>query len=480
MFNYKKNFIFLYIVLIGVVIFFAFLYLTLFFNIKLPFTKNIFDYKSLEVISAVTYIEGDEIFYYQKGTNKKIVNYLTKLKNDIVIETGKNSYAGFYVKDEGFYFLYPNSSLYIKKLETYKSDKSSKESFFILEKGLLYSNINFYSKNSYLIIETPELYSQMSKGKFLIDKNKNFQTNISCLDGSLYFRAFSSKFEFYEEKKSYVITDSIERLINSGNILTKNESAFIDVNHQKKLDNTLNKVYESKNTKLIDKESIKSDIEIPVFELDDSTINNIIIPAFDIEKFDISGHGYLEIMNLNEKNQCIFNNININANTKYLFYIESGKYVLTENLSFTDIINNFEIKDFQYKNLELKKINGITDIYLNGFKVIFEMNNKHLENNNLNKNNIILKINNNIGKINTIGINLDISPKNIFFLSKEMITEDGFIRTQNHLYLGNEVYYIYNVKKNNDTNLQLQFSEPLTEKNVFFLIEFEKEYYYDL
>jgi len=134
--NLKRLGIFfpLYIALMFTIFFLSFLIFFVFrFDLSFIGLDNNRELKS-EIF--ITYLEGDEIFYRQKGKNKKNLSYGDEIKKNVSIETGNDSYASIFIKGQGFYYLYPNTSLYFEELENFLLKKYEKKSQIILERGV--------------------------------------------------------------------------------------------------------------------------------------------------------------------------------------------------------------------------------------------------------------------------------------------------------------------------------------------------------
>jgi hypothetical protein len=472
----KKNFIILYIALFWIILFFLFLYIILTLNIKIPLFSSLFQDKNLEVISKITYIQGSENYYSHRGKKKLKFDHNTQIKSDMIIETGSNSYIGFFIKDHGFYYLYPDTSLYIKKIENYNSEKSIKESVFELEKGILLLDINFYSINSNLILETHDCFCTLNEARAVIDKTGDFSTKIICLEGKINYRAYSEKFEFFENKKNYIITNSIDRLINSSNVLGKDEITTIDVSYQNKLDNLLNKIYESQNTNLINKEYITSYLNIPSGKASLKDKISYIFPAIDINKFSFSGSGHLEISTPNDQSVITFRNENLKNGTQYLFYLDSGKYQVEQTCSFTKIISSIQVSENDFKNLTLKNFYGISDIYINNIKSLFST--MSIKGQSDYENAYILKIENTSGEVKNLTINSDLALKELYLLNDKS-EENQLSASKIKINLNDTIFSSYRIESNDKTGFQINFNPSLNDKELFFLVKFEDLYIFD-
>jgi hypothetical protein len=475
----KKDFIFLYLMLFFVIIFFSFLYIMFVLDIRFPLSDFFFKEKNLEVVSKIIYLEGNDIYFTAKGGNRSRVDSNSGIKSDIIVETGKNSYVGFYIKDQGYYFMYPETSIYIKKIEQYITEKSIKESLINLEKGRIYMNINFYSINSYLAVETQDCYCEMNESGILFDKTKDFETKIVCYSGKANYRAYSEKFNFFEENKNILITNSIERLINSSNTLVKGRYAVINVTYQNKLDNILNRLYESKNTNLINKDYISSFLKIPDFEMNAGEKAKYVIPDFDIIKYNLNEKGYVEITTPGDSD-VEFNNKRLERNTKYSFFLETGKYTFFQDLGYSRVLYNVLINDNDHKGIQIRNISGINGVYLNNVKSPFKTE-QYVNTGNIPdfNNSLLLKIANNRGEVKTVGLTADMNLKNLYFLSYDAVISDELVPTSNAVYLNSRAFKLYRVNLEKP-DLTLTFRNPVKGDVFYFIASFEEMYINDL
>ncbi|OHD11216.1 MAG: hypothetical protein A2Y34_11845 [Spirochaetes bacterium GWC1_27_15] len=470
--QYKRYFFILYLVIFFISIFFVVLYFVLFLNIKLSVFDLFFVEKNVPVVSVINSIEGNEVYYNVHKNNREILRYNTQIQKDMVIETGVDSSVSFFIKDHGLYYLYPNATLHIKKIENFTSYKSTKESFFVLEKGSLYSNVNFYSRNSYLIVETDELFSKFSNAKVIIDK-EDFETKILCFDGNVNFRPYSSKFDFFQDKRSYVITSSIERLINSSNILKKKQISVINNIYQKKMDNLITRIYESKNTKFVNKDYIKNSLTIPLFDLEDKNYN---FPELDINKFSFLNNGHLEIFTKEGSSKISFNNQILKDNTRYLFYIKKDDYEIEEELPFTKIISKIKVIEGSFKNIQLKRHSGIINVSLNNKKLHSYKKEKDILNI---KNSLSYCINCKSESIKNLFIKSDLNIEKMYFLFEKEINYQNFFKTGSNIEFNNKKYYIYDYGFDDKKNISIYFYEANYE-NLLLVAKFEDVYYEDL
>ena len=476
----NKNFIFLYVILFLVILFFSFLYVIFILDIKFPVSDLLFKEKDLEVVSKIVYVEGNDVYFAFKGGNKNELEYNTAIKSGMIIETGKNSYAGFYIKDQGYYYLFPETSIYIKKLEKYITEKSVKESLINLEKGVFYLDVNFYSINSYLSLETQDCVCELNEAKLLLDKTKDFETEIFCFGGKINYRAYSEKFKFFEQKKNLSLTNSIERLINSSNVLNKNRHVVVDVTDQNRLDSILNRLYESENTNLLSKEYITSLLKIADKETGSGIMLNYEIPDFDMIKFNVGDKGYMGIVTP-ANNRIEFNDRTLDNNDRYLYCLDTGGYTVVQDLEFTKIMNNFNINENGFTGLVIEDVYGITDAYLDNMRMNISTTLYDAEDGNGQKRkSLLVSLTGNgfdsQGNENTISLNSDLPVKKFYLLSVSNITSDNILQTGKSELIGGKRYGVYEVAINNKNNLQLTINGKFHEDENMFLIFFDDIY----
>lgn len=428
--------------------------------------------KELKGECIITYVEGEETYYRQKGKYQKTLSYNDEIRKKISLETGQDSYIGLYIKDQGYYFLYPNTSLYIEELNNFLLKKYQKQSIFILEKGLLYSDLNSFSKNSLIIVKTDDSLLKLTKSKLLIDKTEDFKTRFYCFEGFINFRPNSNKFEFFESKKVYDISASIERLLNTNNILYEGYFSVIDINEQKKLDSIITRIYESKNTKFINADFIKSSLTIPVYSIEDI---NFMLPESDITKFNFN-NGFVEFTSFKE-NDLYFNNSRLKHNKKYIFNKEAGSLTMTQDLGFTEVIYEGKLGEKEYKPINLKEFHGIKNISINEKRVNYIVNRDII---NLNiKNFILCEPTEKFDNIRNINIKTDLSIQKVLFLFEKEKSINNFFKIGN-IDINEKNYFIYDYGFDDNKNIYINLNENFKDEKIKILLIFEERYYYDI
>jgi len=464
--NKNKSFIILYFVLSFTIVFFLFVFVFGFY-LKIEFF-GLENNKELKSSVFITHIEGNEVYYRYKNKSKRTIIYNDEIKKQVTIETGNNSYIGFYIKDQGYFFLYPNSSLFIEEMDSFLLKKYEKRSFYILENGLLYFDINLFSKNSYLIIKTDDAYFRMTKSKSMIDKTNEFKTKIFCFEGSVNFRPYSSKFEFFESKKNYDISSSIERLLNNSNILTNNHFTTITLEDHKKFDSMLTRIYESKNTKFISKDFIKNSLPITFYQTENV---NFYLPDFDILTYDLNSR--LLEFTTPEFGDIFFNDTKLEKNKRYLFSVKSENSFIIHDLDFTKIIYNITLNDKEHKYIKIKEMSGIKTIQINDKKTDFFIE-KDVTDLDI-KNFQFYKIVNNREYIKDIYIKSDIEIQKIYFILKKEIEINNFFKI-GEIKLNNVKYNIYDYGFDDNKNIFIRFNENVDEESIKVLFLFDESY----
>ena len=459
------DFIIIYIFLFLSLIFFLLLFLFGFY-IKIDFV-NLENNKEIKSTITITHIEGNEVYYRYKNKIKKRISYYDEIKKNVTIETGDNSNAGFYIKDQGFYYLYPNSSLYIYELENFMLKKYEKRSIFILESGILFSDINLFSKNSYIVIKNDDAYFRISKSRSIIDKSEEFSSKIFCLDGSIIFRPYSQKFDFFERKKDYEVSSSIERLLNSVNVLYQNQSTEITSNDKKKFDIALSRIYQSKNTKFINKDFIKNSLPITIFKNENI---NFTLPDFDISKFDITNE---EIEFISPDNgDFYYNNIKLEKNKRYLLPVFNQQTELVNDLGYTKLIYLINNSNNGYKLVKIKNLTGVSSIKINDKEatLFLEKSNriKH-------QNYQFYKVTNNYEYIKNIYVKSDIDIQKIYLLLKKDLDISNFFKI-GKINLNGEMYNIYDYGFDDKKNIFIQMNDKINDDILNILFLFDESY----
>lgn len=363
--KYKKLYVQLYFIIGFVVLIFLILGYLFRYQITINIFDNLFAEQNLPVISYIVYLEGRDTSYSINNEKRKIVKYNTPISRKMTIQTGKDSIIAFYIKDHGYYYLYPNSILFIDKIEYYSKNTSTKETRLTLEKGRMFADLNFYSNNSYLILETSNLYLSTNKAKFIADKIDDFQSNLYCLEGDVYFRPYSGKIDFYRNKKIYVISSSIERLINTANVLKKNQWTNIKYSMSNQLDDILNKIYESNFFKSMNKDYIASNLIIPKYALDIKALE-FEPPKINYNDISTSNISFLEMYIEGTTSVLNFMNSPLKDKNRYIFLLTPGLYKIEEDAGFIKKNITFSLSNGEYKHIVIKKNTGLKTFLING------------------------------------------------------------------------------------------------------------------
>jgi len=414
----------------------------------------------------ITYLEGDEIFYRQKGKNKKNLSYGDEIKKNVSIETGNDSYASIFIKGQGFYYLYPNTSLYFEELENFLLKKYEKKSQIILERGVIFININLFSKNSKVTLKTDDAYFDISKSKSIIDKNNDFQTKFFGFEGEVLFSPYSSKFELYESKKNYDISGSVERLLNSNNILKDNQYVVIDMEDRKKLEGILKKIYESKNTKLINKKYVENSLSIEKFPIENIDFN---IPNLDIADFEFNrsiieltappnGENYLE-------------NVRLENSKRYLNSFNKRSLVFVNDLGFTKNIYNISINEMEYKHIKIKEFKGIKNISVNDKFIDFSIQSKDID---IDAPNYLLcSPNQKFDYVKNINIKSDVKIKKIIILIEKERDINNFFKI-GEIKINEEKYFMYDYGFDDYKNIYVRLNKDFENEEIKILCFFEE------
>lgn len=457
-----------YFLIILFFIFFIFIFFLLELDINLTFITNFFSKESVDIESYIYYLEGD--VYLIKESFKEFAKYNTKITNSITIETGKNSFFSFYIKRQGIYYIYPESTVYIDKIENLNKEKSVKETHIIIEKGKVFFDLNLFTDNSVITVETDTIFLIINKGKILVDKIDNFKTDVFSFGGKVYFRPFSNKFELLKTKRIYGITDSLERLISYNNILYKDEKVSIDYEECKKFDILLSRIYESRNLNL-NKEYIMNNL---LFNKE-YFFNDYDIPLINIDEGILDNYGYLELVIPNIKYSVFFDGKELRSNTRYIFLLKNGHYKIDSYLSWTYLSEYLDIKNNELTYIYLNNYSGVKDILINNKRTNFLI----LSSEEMDKNfRFLYKKSNNFQliKLENLGdviynfiIRGDLPIKRLYFFKNNIINSSEYILENNE-----KKYYSFPVeiygKEILIDNIDFDFSKDI------ILIEYESKY----
>jgi len=440
-------------------------------DLNLTFITNFFAKQSVDVDSYIIYSEGKEVFYRIKN-NKYDIDSHTKIVNGITIETGRDSYIAFYIRREGVYYLYPDSTLYIEKIESFNKEKSIKETHLILEKGRGYFNLNLFSDNSVVFIETDTIFLLVNRAEFIIDKLNNFNTLLSCYNGSLYFRPFSTKFELLKKKRIFNITDSVERLINYSNILEKNEKVLIDYEMCKDLDKLLSRIYESRNPSILNKEYITKNLLISKSYI---SKEEIVKPDIDFDETAIDMYGYLALNVPNIRYNLFFNDKELRNNSRYIFFLKEGIYNIRSDISFSTVIEYLSVRKSTTQNFYINNYSGIIDFFVNNKRVNFNILNPqdikeyftplYLKNNNFQIIQFETQEN-----INSIYIKSDLDIKGVHLFKNIITNSNEYILENNE-----KKYYSFPVEISNSNEIFIDKIDFEFNKEII-LVEYYNRY----
>lgn len=470
--KYKKLYVQLYFIIGFVVLIFLILGYLFRYQININIFDNLFAEQNLPVTSYIVYLEGRDASYSINKEKRKTVKYNTPISRKMTIQTGKDSIIAFYIKDHGYYYLYPNSILFIDKIEYYSKNTATKETRLTLEKGRLFADLNFYSNNTYLILETSNLYLSTNKAKFIADKIDDFQSNLYCLDGDVYFRPYSGKIDFYRNKKIYVISSSIERLINTANVLKKNQWTNIKYSMSNELDDILNKIYESSFFKSMNKDYIASNLIIPKYTLDINALE-FKLPDIDYRGISISNLSFLELYIEGTTSVLNFLNSQLKDKNRYIFSLSPGLYKIEEDAGFIKKNITFSLSSGEYKHIDIKKNTGLKTILINGtpHPILFYDYSGLIEIfGNAVKNRQIVEIGEVGKKLKTIYFEFDIEVKNIYVLQRN--EEDS--SSEKVLYNGKNYSILNHTYNINDKSTLMQFNSNELIDRLVIVAEYDE------
>lgn len=471
--KYKKLYVQLYFIIGFVVLIFLILGYLFRYQITINIFDNLFAEQNLPVISYIVYLEGRDTSYSINNEKRKTVKYNTPISRKMTIQTGKDSIIAFYIKDHGYYYLYPNSILFIDKIEYYSKNTSTKETRLTLEKGRMFADLNFYSNNSYLILETSNLYLSTNKAKFIADKIDDFQSNLYCLEGDVYFRPYSGKIDFYRNKKIYVISSSIERLINTANVLKKNQWTNIKYSMSNQLDDILNKIYESNFFKSMNKDFIASNLIIPKYTLDINALE-FEPPKTNYNDISTSNISFLEMYIEGTTSVLNFMNSPLKDKNRYIFLLTPGLFKIEEDAGFIKRNITFSLSSGEYKHIVIKKNTGLKTLLINGVShpILFYDYSGSLELfGNAVKNRQIVETGEIGKKLRNIYFEFDTEVKNIYVLQSN---EEDDSALEKVMYNGRKYSVLNHTSNINNKSALMQFNANELIERLVIVAEYDE------
>lgn len=471
--KYKKLYVQLYFIIGFVVLIFLILGYLFRYQITINIFDNLFAEQNLPVISYIVYLEGRDTSYSINNEKRKTVKYNTPISRKMTIQTGKDSIIAFYIKDHGYYYLYPNSILFIDKIEYYSKNTSTKETRLTLEKGRMFADLNFYSNNSYLILETSNLYLSTNKAKFIADKIDDFQSNLYCLEGDVYFRPYSGKIDFYRNKKIYVISSSIERLINTANVLKKNQWTNIKYSMSNQLDDILNKIYESNFFKSMNKDFIASNLIIPKYTLDINALE-FEPPKINYNDISTSNISFLEMYIEGTTSVLNFMNSPLKDKNRYIFLLTPGLFKIEEDAGFIKRNITFSLSSGEYKHIVIKKNTGLKTLLINGVShpILFYDYSGSLELfGNAVKNRQIVETGEIGKKLRNIYFEFDTEVKNIYVLQSN---EEDDSALEKVMYNGRKYSVLNHTSNINNKSALMQFNANELIERLVIVAEYDE------
>ncbi len=471
--KYKKLYVQLYFIIGFVVLIFLILGYLFRYQITINIFDNLFAEQNLPVISYIVYLEGRDTSYSINNEKRKTVKYNTPISRKMTIQTGKDSIIVFYIKDHGYYYLYPNSILFIDKIEYYSKNTSTKETRLTLEKGRMFADLNFYSNNSYLILETSNLYLSTNKAKFIADKIDDFQSNLYCLEGDVYFRPYSGKIDFYRNKKIYVISSSIERLINTANVLKKNQWTNIKYSMSNQLDDILNKIYESNFFKSMNKDFIASNLIIPKYTLDINALE-FEPPKINYNDISTSNISFLEMYIEGTTSVLNFMNSPLKDKNRYIFLLTPGLFKIEEDAGFIKRNITFSLSSGEYKHIVIKKNTGLKTLLINGVShpILFYDYSGSLELfGNAVKNRQIVETGEIGKKLRNIYFEFDTEVKNIYVLQSN---EEDDSALEKVMYNGRKYSVLNHTSNINNKSALMQFNANELIERLVIVAEYDE------
>ena len=242
-------------------------------DIRLPMTflMNRADSESDE--SSIMYISGENVMFGLKNHRYQAVTKDTRITGRMTIRTGADSAVSFLLKSSGYYYIYPDSVVYISEVGRFAEGKAGQEfgrfSEFVVESGKIFCGVNTYSDNSQVRVRTSTADLVVSKGRFFAECENDFVTKVICIDGDVWFRPAVQRYDAVG-KHSKNDNATIQRFLTHGSRLSSSEYVILTHEMSSELEHLIDKVCNSSFFPNIDKQTVTDTLTIVPSRLDES------------------------------------------------------------------------------------------------------------------------------------------------------------------------------------------------------------------
>ena len=244
-------------------------------DIRLPMTFFMDGAVSASDESSVMYISGENVMFSSKGRRYQAVTKDTRITGRMTLRTGDDSAMSFLLKSSGYYYIYPNSVVFIAEVGRFAESNAGQDfgrfSEFTVESGKMFCSVNTYSDNSLVQVRTSTANLNVSKGRFFAECENDFVTKVTCVDGEVMFRPTVQK---YDNGRKYSKNDNmpIQRFLSHRNHLSSNEFVILTYEMSSNLENLIDKVCNSSFFPNIDKDTLTNTLTINPSRLDESEL----------------------------------------------------------------------------------------------------------------------------------------------------------------------------------------------------------------
>ncbi|MBR3731208.1 MAG: FecR domain-containing protein [Spirochaetales bacterium] len=225
--------------------------------------------------SSIVSVTGDDVMFSMKNRRYNAVTKDTRIARRMTIRTGADSSVSFILKSSGYYYIYPNSVVYVADVGRFTAGGTGRDygrfSEFAVESGEFFCGVNTYSDNSLVRVRTSTADLMVSKGRFFVKCDNDFVTAVTCVDGEVRYRPAVQR---YDTGRKYSENDDkpIQRFLSHRNRLSSGE--FVTLTHEMSSDfeNLIDKVCNSSFFPNIDRQDMTNTLTIEPSKLEQSEL----------------------------------------------------------------------------------------------------------------------------------------------------------------------------------------------------------------
>ena len=225
--------------------------------------------------SSIMYISGENVMFSSKGRRYQAVTKDTRITGRMTLQTGDDSAMSFLLKSSGYYYIYPNSVVFIADVGRFAESNAGQDfgrfSEFTVESGKMFCAVNTYSDNSLVQVRTSTADLNVSKGRFFIECENDFITKVTCVDGDVRFRPTVQR-DDVGRKHSKNDNAPIQRFLTHRSRLSSCEFVILTHEMSSDLENLIDKVCNSSFFPNIDKDTLTNTLTIKPSRLDESKL----------------------------------------------------------------------------------------------------------------------------------------------------------------------------------------------------------------